>query len=175
MERDKVFEIIINNFRNICDNKLTFVYPNITENKKGDIQRFFNRPIKERIAFLSDIYEYDDNGKHMIIITEKGIYDRFDCYMFAIGFGLHLGKSNSSSYDHFFSWEDINRVEFSEKKKDFYIYFDEGYDTFWRISRSDLLDSDSFTIEQCTNLANGLSYVASLFHNDSDRIDEVFH
>ena len=174
MERDKVFEIIINNFRNICDNKLTFVYPNITENKKGDIQRFFNRPIKERIAFLSDIYEYDDNGKHMIIITEKGIYDRFDCYMFAIGFGLHLGKSNSSSYDHFFSWEDINRVEFSEKKKDFYIYFDEGYDTFWRISRSDLLDSDSFTIEQCTNLANGLSYVASLFHNDSDRIDEVF-
>lgn len=173
MERDKVFEIIINRFRNICDNKLTFVYPNITENKKGDIQRFFNRPIKERIAFLSDIYEYDDNGKHMIIITEKGIYDRFDCYMFAIGFGLHLGKSNSGSYDHFFSWEDINRVEFSEKKKDFYIYFDEGYDTFWRISRSDLLHSYS-SIEQCTNLANGLSYVASLFHNDSDRIDEVF-
>ena len=103
MERDKVFEIIINSFRNVCDNKLTFVYPNITENKKGDIQRFFNKPIEENIAFLNDIYEYDDNGKHCIIITEKGIYDKFDCYMFAIGFGLHIGKSNSRSYDLFLS------------------------------------------------------------------------
>lgn len=169
--KGNVLELLVNSFHDFCDNKITFVYPNISRNKIEDIKRFFNRPIDETIAFFCDTHK--DDGKRNILITEKGIYDKFDYQMFAF-LGLSFGKVDSISHDYFFSWEDINRVEFSEKKKDFFIYFDEGYDTYRRISRFDLLDSDSFTIEQCTNLANGLTHVASLFQNDSDRIDEVF-
>ena len=171
MERDKLFEEIINSFRNICDNKITFVYPNITENKKGDIQRFLNRPIEERIAFFCDTHK--DDGKHNILITEKGIYDKFDYYLISVGFGLHLGTSKFLSHDLFFPWEKINRIEFSEKEKHFYFYFDEGYDTYWKIGRWDLLYG-YFSVKECVRIAYNLTQFAHLFQNEKEIVDEIF-
>ena len=168
--KDNVLDLLINCFHDFCDNKITFVYPNINENTIGDIKRFFNRPIDETIAFFCDTHK--DDGKRNILITEKGIYDKFDYQMFAF-LGLSLGKVNSISHDYHFSWEDINRVEFSEKKNDFFIYFDEGYDSYYIISKFDLLASFSFSTDQCTKLAYNLTQIASLHRNFTDKFNEI--
>ena len=98
--KGNVLELLVNSFHDFCDNKITFVYPNISRNKIEDIKRFFNRPIDETIAFFCDTHK--DDGKRNILITEKGIYDKFDYQMFAF-LGLSFGKVDSISHDYFFS------------------------------------------------------------------------
>lgn len=133
----------------------------VTDSYREDLCRFFTKNISERIAF---VHKFDQTGPQRVVISEKGIYNKlvFKAYFITV---------DSLSFDVFFSWEEIDRVEYSLKDKDFYIYFSEGYEHYFRIGRFDL--TGSFSSDFCLQIADKFTRYAKFHKGYDDLIDDV--
>lgn len=165
-KRKQTVSILEPLFEQFCqDKKRQFLRKNITSNIKADICRLYEKNMQDEIIYMR---KNNDSGVNtLVLITDQGIYARCDYHV------LFFIRSSAASYDYFFSWEEIDRIEFSEKKNDFFIYFDEGYERFYRMRRFDLLNG-YYESSLCNKVAEKLTEVARMFKNIKNLVDEVF-
>ena len=122
IDKDILFKEISDAFKLVLNKSNRYNADTITDSVRGEVCRFFQDKISEKIAY---VHKISGDDPHYIVISEKGIYDKYDCYF------LFLVKVDFASHNYFFSWKEINRIEFSTKSNDFYIYFDEGYKSYY--------------------------------------------
>ena len=139
------------------DNDYTFKYPNISKSKNSDICR------KMEIPEQTVIFAHMGRGRDMYTaITETGIHLRTEVSFFMIKSKLDKGCVS-------LSWEEIDHVDYSVDKKEFYIYTN---DVYWIRGRWDFLGSgEDSTV--CERIAESLTQCASIF-KDTGSLAELF-
>lgn len=161
-DKDKLFKEISDAFIPVLNKGNRYNAGTITNGVREETCRFFQKNISERIAY---IHKISGDDPHYIVISEKGIYDKYDFHF------LFLVKMDSVSHNYFFSWEEINRIEFSTKSNDFYIYFDEGYESYYKIGCYDMIHQ--YASSYCIQIAELLTKYAKLYKGSKELYDEV--
>ena len=162
IDKDILFKEISDAFKPVLNKSNRYNADTITDSVRGEVCRFFQDNISEKIAY---VHKISGDDPHCIVISEKGIYDKYDFHF------LFLVKMDTASHNYFFSWKEINRIEFSTKSNDFYIYFDEGYKSYYKIGCYDMIhENDS---SYCIQIADLLTKYAKLYKNNNDLVDEV--
>ena len=160
--KDKIFSEISNAFSPVLNNSNRYNTDTITDSVREEMCRFFQKNISERIAY---IHKISGGEPHYIVISEKGVYDKYDFHF------LFLVKMDAASHNFFFSWEEINRIEYSTKSNDFCIYFDEGYERCYKIGCYDMIhESDS---SYCIQIAELLTKYAKLHKGPEELVEEI--
>ena len=160
IDKDILFKEISDAFKPVLNKSNRYNADTITDSVRGEVCRFFQVNISEKIAY---VHKISGDDPHCIVISEKGIYDKYDFHF------LFLVKMDSASHNYFFSWKEINRIEFSTKSNDFYIYFDEGYKSYYKIGCYDMIhENDS---SYCIQIADLLTKYAKLYKgNEQDAL-----
>ena len=162
IDKDILFKEISDAFKLVLNKSNRYNADTITDSVRGEVCRFFKDNISEKIAY---VHKISGDDPHYIVISEKGIYDKYDCYF------LFLIKMDSVSHNYFFSWKEINRIEFSTKSNDFYIYFNEGYKSYYKIGCYDMIHE--YDSSYCIQIADLLTKYAKLYKDNDDLVNEV--
>lgn len=161
IDKDILFKEISDAFKPVLNKSNRYNADTITDSIREEMCRFFQKNISERIAY---IHKLSGDNPQYIVISEKGIYDKYD-------YKILFVKMDAASHNFFFSWEEINRIEFSTKSNDFYIYFDEGYESYYKIGYYEMIHK--WDSSYCIQIAELLTKYAKLYKGPRELLDEV--
>ncbi len=150
---ENIINIICQSFPE-ADSNYTFKYPNISRSRNADICRKMEIP--EQLV----IYAHMGRGRNeYMAYTEHGISIRTEASLIIFSykvFGVNI------------SWEELQQVDYSIDKKQFYFYLK---DCNYRHGAFDCVGK-FVDVSVCESIAEALTRIAQLFKDDEDILNE---
>lgn len=169
--REKIFNYLSKELAPFDNNYDRLVYPNINQATILDLKRFHNLGNDVKIIYYRDISP-DKSALLRFVISDIGISYRQS-------YKVLFFEAKGASWDYTINWEEINRVEYSDDKKAFFFYTSEGYDSYLKIPRKEVIKKEDTST--CIGFAEILTHAANIAFSsmnfwkllDEDKYDEA--